>query len=438
MDDRSYAVSEDRWVVLGLAHPRAGWFSTMAKWSTAAAVPVDFVKCVSPDEVRARLAGGRAHSALLVGGDVVGLDRDLVDETRTTGCAVIVVGPRRGSSWTDLNADAALPAQFERADLIAALNEHAPAIDEVVSLPADESEERNFDWRGHLIAVTGPGGTGASTVAIALAQALGADASNSGMVLLADMARTGEQAMLHDTQEVVPGLQELTEAHRTGHLATDEVRRMAFDAVGRGYHLLLGLRRHRDWTVIRRRSFTQALSGLRRSYRFVVAEVDCDVEGEAETGSIDIEERNLIARTVLEQAELVLVIGTSSSKGVHALCRELRNLSAFGVPADRLVPIVNRAPRSTRRRSEITAALSALLDGAEELNGVPAPMYLPERRDLDDLIRDAAPMPSALTQPLHRLIAANSGILRSRRRDATTEPVAVVPGSLGSWVEDDT
>ena len=93
-------MSDDRWVVLGLAHPRAGWFSELARWSTAAAVPVDFVKCVSADEVRARLTGGRPYSALLVGGDVSGLDRDLVDTTRTAGAAVVVVDPASNRDWT--------------------------------------------------------------------------------------------------------------------------------------------------------------------------------------------------------------------------------------------------------------------------------------------------------------------------------------------------
>ncbi|NCG23844.1 MAG: hypothetical protein GWP47_06905, partial [Actinobacteria bacterium] len=83
-------MDDQRWVVLGLAHPRASWFSQLAKWATTAAVPIDFVKCVSANEVRARLSGGRAYSALLIGGDVVGLDRDLVASATSTGAAVLV------------------------------------------------------------------------------------------------------------------------------------------------------------------------------------------------------------------------------------------------------------------------------------------------------------------------------------------------------------
>lgn len=430
-------MSDDRWVVLGLAHPRAGWFSELARWSTAAAIPVDFVKCVSPDEVRARLTGGRVYSALLIGGDVNGLDRDLVDTTRTTGAAVIVVDPPTNREWGELGVDALLPASFERADLMAVLTEHAPPISRVTPLLVDDDAEPSFEWRGHVVAVTGSGGTGASTVAMAAAQSLADEASNAGMVVLADLARHGEQAMLHDARDVVPGLQELADAHRAGRLHSDEVRSMVFDAVGRGYHLLLGLRRHRDWTVIRPRAFEAALDGLRRSYRFVVADVDDDVEGEAETGSLDVEDRNLIARTTITQADLVLVVGTGSSKGVHALCRDLRALRGFGVPTDRLLPVVNRAPRNPRRRAEIGLALHALLGRDDDLEGLYEPIFLPERRDIDDAIRDAVRLPAALTQPLHRLVTERLDTLGPRVTPIDLEPVAVAPGSLGAWTEGD-
>ena len=59
-----------RYVVLGLAHPRAPWFSEVARWATAGSAPVDFVKCVSAEEVHARLASGRRVSALLADADI--------------------------------------------------------------------------------------------------------------------------------------------------------------------------------------------------------------------------------------------------------------------------------------------------------------------------------------------------------------------------------
>ena len=59
-------MSGARYVVLGLAPPRAAWFAEVGRWAGSGTIPVDFVRCVSVDEVRARLVSGRSASALLV------------------------------------------------------------------------------------------------------------------------------------------------------------------------------------------------------------------------------------------------------------------------------------------------------------------------------------------------------------------------------------
>jgi hypothetical protein len=432
-------MKDDHWVVLGLASPRARWFSELARWSTTAAVPVDFVKCVSAEEVRVRLATGRSYSALLVGGDAAGLDRDLVDTTRAAGAAVIVVDPTIPRDWNDLGVDRLLPCAFERADLMAVLNECATPISRVsatVETSADTATD--ITWRGNLVAVTGSGGAGTSTVAMGFAQSLASDASNAGMVVLADFARNGELAMLHDAREVVPGVQELVEAHRSGRLGSDEIRSMAFDAPVRGYHVLLGLRRQRDWTAIRPRALDVSIDGLRRSYRHVVVDVDVDVEGESETGSLDVEERNLIARTTLNTADIVVAVGTATTKGVHSLCRDLRQLHAFGIPLDRLLPVVNRSPRSPRKQTEVNTALSGLLGQLDGLDGIRPPIHIPERRELEDSIRDGMRLPAAIGEAIHDPVMALIDKHGTRNMDfETRDPVAVIPGTLGFWAEED-
>ena len=44
-------MASDRYVLLGLAHPRSPWFSSLAHWATAASIPAELVKCVSPEEL---------------------------------------------------------------------------------------------------------------------------------------------------------------------------------------------------------------------------------------------------------------------------------------------------------------------------------------------------------------------------------------------------
>lgn len=400
-------MSTDRWVVLGLAHPRAGWFSELARLSTAASIPVDYVKCLSAAEARARLGSGRAWSALLVGSTTVGLDRDLVHEARQTGAAVIVVGRRPDRAWSELGVCAVMDEDFERGDLVSVLEEHAPPIarGEAPSLvenngpgPADGQVGR---WRGQMVAVTGPGGAGSSTAAMALARVLASDASNRGMVLLADLALNADLALLHHSRDIIPGLQELVESHRHGRLRQDQIRSLVFDAAEHGYHLLLGLRRHRDWTAIRRRSLEAALDGLLSSYRLVVADIDPDIEGESETGSADIEDRNLLARTAARQADVVAVVGTGGIKGIHSLVRTIIVLIEGGVEAACLLPVVNRAPRPARRRAETTSVLARLLADTTA-DGIGNPVFMPERRDLDHALRHGLPP----APPLGRTLAA--------------------------------
>ena len=426
-------MSDERWIVLGLAHPRTSWFRELATWSTAAAVPVDFIKCMSADEARARLTGGRSYSALLVGSDASGLDRDLIDSTTSAGAAVIVVGSTQSRDWADLGVSGLLPPAFTRADLMAVLAEHAAPINRVrEAAPEPSSADARPASKGHLVTVTGPGGSGTSTVAMALAQALGSHPSTHATVVLADLARNGEQAMLHDAREVVPGVQELVDAHRVGRLSSDETRAMTFDAVGRGYHLLLGLRRPRDWTAIRPRAFEATLDGLQRSYRHVIADVDADIEGQSETGSLDIEDRNLFARTIIPRADVVVVTGMAGVKGLHSLTRTLRNLVGFGIPVERFLPVIVQAPRSPHRRSEIRATLDALLTG-DGLSDLASPAYVPDRRDLEAALRDGVRLPDMLGATIRDRV--DKLIERSGERSdpPTPEPLAIVAGSLGSW-----
>src|SRR5439155_20792156 len=130
--------------------------------------------------------------------------------------------------------------------------------------------------------------------------------------------------------------------------------------VERRYHLLLGLRRARFWATLRPRAFEAGFDSLRRAYQVVVCDTDADVEGEDDGGSIEVEERNVMTRTACARADVVFVVGLPSMKGLHSLVRVVHDLVAFGVPAGRVVPVLNRAPRSPRTRAGATAALADL------------------------------------------------------------------------------
>ena len=413
-------MARDRFVLLGVARARADWFRRVGQWSTSAVIPAEFVRCISLAEVRARLDGGRRFSAVLVDGTLPGVDRDLLAAARDANVPVIVVDDGSGRSWVDLGASAVLADPFDRESLVDVLATHAEMVG-VATVEHDSGQRPDTDPRqGHLIAVTGPGGTGASTAAIALAQGLASD--DRGDILLADLARNADQAMLHDSRVVVPGVQELVEAHRAGLPAVADVRAQTFAVDGRGYGLLLGLRRPRHWVTIRAQALDATLDALQRAFDVVVADIDADVEGEAETGSLDVEDRHLLSRATAIRASVVVVVGAPGMKGLHALVRVLLDLVALGVPAERLLPVVMGAPRSPRARADVTTSLGALARASlsTAADRLPAPVFLPTRR-IDAALRDGVPLPA----PLPGLLTTAVDAVRTRAG------LRALPGSNG-------
>jgi hypothetical protein len=436
----------DRYVLLGLARARADWFRTVARWATAGMLPAEFLRCVAAEELRARLRSGRRFSAAIVDAGVPGLDRDLIAAAEEVGCRVLVVDDvTSGRDWKGLGVAAVLAPTFSRDELLEVLAAHAEMVGAAVVDDGPRPDQAARP-RGELIAVTGPGGTGASTVAIALAQGLatglGQDrnrrerrgAASAPSVLLADLCRVADQAMLHDSRVVVPGIQEVVESHRISVPPRSTLLDQTFEVPARGYRLLLGLRRPRHWVTVRARALEATLDSLQRLTDIVVADVDADVEGEAETGSLDVEERNLLSRATIARAGAVVVTGEPSMKGLYALVRTLGELLGFGVPVDRLIPVVSRAPRSPRARAELAAALADLLAASSGIAAkrLVAPLHLPERR-IDDALRDGVALPAPLPALTARAVVAVLQRADDREAAVADGPELVTPGSLAAF-----
>ncbi len=347
----------------------------------------------------------------------------------------VVDGPG-GRDWVDLGVAGVLPPDLRREQLLDALADHCRMIGAGTDLPLDPTDGPSGPapaTSGPLVAVTGAGGQGTSTIAMATAQGLG-DAS--GDVVLADLCLDADMAMLHDARDVVPGLQELVDAHRRARPGPDEVRSLTFDVVNRGYHLLLGLRRHRDWAVLRPRTFEAALAGLRATFGTVVADIDADVEGEAQCGSVEVEERNVLARTVTSRADAVVVVGSPGVKGLHGLVRTVNALREHGVAPERMLAVVNRSSRSAKGRAELTRSFADLTGARMDGVAIVGPVHIPERRGFDEVLRDGARLPGSVSEPLAGALA---GLLERATTPVATsdEPVPVAPGSLGSWTEEE-
>jgi hypothetical protein len=147
----------------------------------------------------------------------------------------------------------------------------------------------------------------------------------------------------------------------------------------------------------------------------------------------------------LQRADVVVAVGTADLKGVHALIRLLWRLQAFGIAAERIVPVLNRAPRHPVARAELTRALRTLgfaddgdrAEHADTAGGTPVvagPVFLPTVRRLDTLLRDGTRLPDTFARPLALAVAIAA--------DAT-DPVAdggdavpVRPGELGAFFDE--
>ncbi|MCU4183918.1 hypothetical protein K6U06_06060 [Acidiferrimicrobium sp. IK] len=421
----------ERWVLLGLARGRAGWFRDVGQWATSAAIAAEFIKCVSVEEVRARLASGRPHSALLVDVAVSGFDRDLIGAADAARTPVIAVGDGRASRWSpELGVAATLPPDFGRDQLLELLAAHGRPVSRADTLPPILSEEPLPQWRGRLVAVCGCGGTGASTIAIAIAQGAAGDVRYGRRVVLADLALRADQAVLHEAPDLGPGIQELVDAHRRRRPAPEEVRAMTFDVPSRNYQLLLGLRRPSAWSVLRPRATDAAIDGLRQAFQLTVADVTGDLEGEDDGGSVDVEERNHLARSTTTAADVVFAVGAPGLKGVHSLGRLVTELTASGVDPRRVVPVINRAPRHPRSRAELSGALAVAAGTAGPVNGA---VYVPERK-VDEAVRDGLALPDGVVAPV---VGAMHAVI-DRHADAAARlaaPARVTPGSLGHWAD---
>lgn len=435
----------DRYVLLSLSTVRAAWSGRVGSWATTGTIPAEVVRCLSLAEVRSRLSGGRPFSAVLLDGTLPGLDRDVLAAAREVGVAALVVDGPQGRDWREVGADHVLSPDFTREDLLDALGQHARLIGDASLADADPAvDARARHGHGLVVAVTGAGGVGTSTSAIALAEGL-AGSTTTPDVLLVDMCRVADQAMLHDSRVVVPSIQEVVEAHRSANPRIADVRAQAFWIEERGYHLLLGLRRPRQWLTLRPQALQATMASLRTAFDLVVCDIEADFEGEDETGSVDIEERHMMARRAAMDATVVVVVGRGDMKGLHGLIRVVLDLHGLGVEVDRILPVLTFAPRSPRERADLTTALASLVRASlgEAADGLASPVFVPNRK-VDKALRDGVPMP----RPLPQLLAGGvAGILNRDLADQATAaagdaagdamPERVTPGSLSGIVDRD-
>lgn len=379
--------------VATVGRPGPAWPRAVARWGSGATLPLDATTCVSADELRALVADAPVDLAIVEAG-LPGVDRVLADAVRRAGTALAVVTtPTLTPAAERLEPDALLPADFDAPALAAVLQAHARSR----TAPRTTAEPApTTPVAGELVAVTGPGGTGASTVA----QALATHRAGLDPVVLADFALDADQHVRHGVAPGHDGMFELAEALR--HAPVDPLT-LPTVAQPVGYDLLCGLRRRQEWTVLSTSIAEQVLTALEQRGGLVIADIGVDLDGRVESGSLDLEERNALARVAADRATTVVVVGRWSTTGIHRLTRTLLDLEAHGVPRDRVRPVLNHAPRHRAGQALARATVQRLL--AEVTEGPwPAPGCLAHDPGVERSVREATRLPPRFVRRVGHLL----------------------------------
>ncbi|MCY4665045.1 MAG: hypothetical protein OXC00_10295 [Acidimicrobiaceae bacterium] len=241
--------------------------------------------------------------------------------------------------------------------------------------PAGTAAPRPDAWRGFLVGVIGARGAGSSLLAMCLAADLASDASNRGLVLLADVA---------------------------------------------GYDLLLGLLGREEAAGGQDGPYEAGLEALLGAYRFVVADVEADpqlVLGTEPPGAAD---RAGLAWATLRRSDLIVVVGTGDTWGVRSLVHNIEALAGF-TGAERILPVVNRLPRSFKRRSTAAAEIGRLLASSAPFE-TGDPVLIAERSSIGRNGRDRLAQLSPLVRPLAAEVRMRLATA-SRVEDMAAQPV---------------
>ena len=102
-------------------------------------------------------------------------------------------------------------------------------------------------------------------------------------------------------------------------------------------------------------------------------------------------------------------------------------------------PVVVRGPTGPAGRASVARTMAQLVVPLHpEAAALASPLHVATLRRLDDLLIDARPLPARPAAALAGTVSARLDVLAPARAIADEEPLAVAPGSLGTWFDDET
>jgi len=397
--------------------------------------PVEIVRrCVDVIDLLAVAASGQGRVAL-VAGRVRRFDTDAVDRLAAAGVAIVGVVPRGDVAAEDqlraVGVSALLPEDADPAVAAAVAGEAVRTLadggergprrafgDPSTSMPippgagpllADRLGDRP-GRRGSVVAVWGPtGAPGRTTLAVALADEL-AQLAQGALLVDADVYG-GTVAAAVGLLDESPGL--AAACRQAGGQRLDAVGLAALCwQLGPQLRVLTGLPIASRWPEVRPSAIAPVLAAARVLADFTVVDCGFSLETDEELSFDTLApRRNGATLAVLDDADLVLVVGSADPIGLPRLVRALADLREAEVGAPTWI-VLNRVRAGVVPgdvRAELTAALQRFA-GRE-----PAALLPLDQRSVDAalaggrLVREANPA-GPLRQAVLELAAAVAGV----------------------------
>lgn len=361
-------------------------------------------------------AGLGTASVALISGDLRHLDSEAIGRLRDAGIATVVVHGDRDESgrFLQMGADLAVEDGRGTAEILQAV-ERADALHRSVGLPtwsdprtalrrlpsvpppgAPTGDRGPQRARGSVLAVWGPtGAPGRTTLAAGIAVS-SSRRGRSSLLIDADVYG-GVLSSAFGLLEESPGLAGVCRTAGQGRLTVDELARATW-SVGPQLRLLTGIARADRWTEIRP-SALPAVLDIGRTFADLTV-VDCGFCLEAdEELSFDTAapRRNGATLAVLEEADLVVAVGSADPPGMERLIRGLGQLREL-VPVSSIRVVLNRVRRTAAGGTEAAEAL-------RRFTGLSVTQDVPDDRAVLDRAWRAGTPPAA--------VAAKSALVKA-------------------------
>lgn len=384
-------------------------------------------RCADVADVLAAAGAGLAR-AVVLGADLPGCDTDTVDSLRRWGTGLLVLlppgadGEQQERRWRALGATRFAAAEAPATELArevalstgeAGTANGAADVAEPVEGVGDQ--ETPLGGRGRTIAVWGPHGScGRTTVAVNVAAELAATGQS---VLLVDADTRGASVgQFLGLLDEAPALLAAIRSAADGRLDGAALTRHAA-VVASGLSVLTGASDPLRWSEVRPAALRRVLEVAGYAHDWTVLDLPGGGDDPSEAGG-----RDGILSTVLETADVVLVVGTADPVGLQRLVQTWTRVGDWA-PQAVVLPVVSRV-RPTSVGAPAPRRTTALL---RRLAGVEDVVLLPHDDAADGALLSGRSLSEhAPRSPVRRALRD----LSARVEALADAPEDLVPGDL--------